>query len=316
MMNLRNIDLNLLTILDALLEEAHVSRAATRLNLSQPATSNALSRARALFRDELLVRGAGGLKRTVKAEQLRGPLRKALGSMEALIAADPPALADIRQTVRLVLSDFPAAFVAGNLLGALQEKAPGIDLAFHPWHAGDEIERLRRGEFDMAVTVQIPPGDDLRIHEFGMIGYKVIMRKGHPAAADFSLARWLQFPHLLVSGQGEPRGPIDAVLSRRGLSRRVGAVVPTFLLALRFLEESDLIAALPTQMLPQKMGDQFVIVEPPIPIDPFPLYLIRHGRSDDDIAVRFVADVIAAQINPASGLDGSAYMRLPMRPAV
>lgn len=315
-MNLRNVDLNLLTILDALLEEAHVSRAAKRLNLSQPATSNALARARALFKDELLVRGTGGLKLTAKAKQLRGPLRQSLGSMEALIAADPPALENIRQTVRLVLSDFPAAFVAGNLLCALKDKAPGIDLVFHPWHAGDEIVRLRRAEIDMAITVQSPPGDDLRIHEFGMIDYQVIMRQGHPAAADFSLAQWLQFPHLLVSGQGEPRGPIDAALARQGLSRRVGAVVPTFLLALRFLEESDLIAALPTQMLPQKIAGRFAIFDPPIPLDPFPLYLIRHRRSDDDLAVRFVADAIAAQIKPASGLEGSAYMRLPIRPAV
>lgn len=315
-MNFRNVDLNLLAIVDTLLDEAHVSRAAERLNLSQPATSNALARARALFGDPLLVRGAGGLKRTPKADQLRGPLREALDQMRAILVAEPPELSDICQTVRLVLSDFPAAFVAGPLLGILRKEAPGIDLVFHPWHAGDEIERLRRGEFDMAMTAHIPPGDDLRVHEFGPIDYQVIMRRNHPAVADFGLERWLDYPHLLVSGQGESRGPIDSVLARVGLSRRVGAVVPTFLLALQFLEESDLIAALPTQMLPPRLAKRFATFAPPIPLDPFPLYMIRHRRSDDDIAVRFVADAIAAQINPASGLDGSAYMRLPIRPAV
>lgn len=55
-MNLRSIDLNLLVILDALLDEAHVSRAADRLNLTQPAVSNALQRCRALFNDQLLER--------------------------------------------------------------------------------------------------------------------------------------------------------------------------------------------------------------------------------------------------------------------
>lgn len=304
-MNLRGIDLNLLTILEALLEEEHVSRAADRLNLSQPAASNALARARHLFNDPLLVRAPGGLRRTARAEQLLGPLREALGRMQALVSSAPPALADIRQSVRLVLSDFPAAFIAGPLLRKLQAEAPGIDLVFHPWHSGDVAERLRRGEFDMAISV-LPPEGDLLVHDFGLIDYRIVMRRDHPAARDFSLERWLEFPHLLVSGRGETRGPIDAALARRGIGRRVGAVVPTFLLALQFLEESDLIAALPTALIPPKVRARLAILEPPVPIEPFPLYLIRHRRSDDDIAVAFVADAIRDQIRPASGLEGSA----------
>ena len=73
-MNLRSIDLNLLVILDALLDEAHVSRAAAKLNLSQPATSSALDRCRHLFADPLLERGKGGMRLTPKAEALRDPL--------------------------------------------------------------------------------------------------------------------------------------------------------------------------------------------------------------------------------------------------
>lgn len=306
MMNLRGIDLNLLVILDALLEEAHVSRAAERLNLSQPATSNALTRARALFEDRLLVRAPGGLRLTPKAGQLRGPLREALVQLGAVVAAEPPALADIRQTVRLVMSDFPAATVFGPLLQRLQAEAPGLNLVLHPWHAGDEIERLRRGEFDLALTIRNPPDADLRIADLGPTGYRIVMRRGHPAAAAFDLERWLAFRHLLVSGSGETRGPIDEVLMRRGLTRRVGAVVPTFLLALQFIADSDLIAALPAATLPPLWQDRLITLDPPIGLPGFNLHLVRHGRSDEDVAVRFVADSILAQINPASGLDGSA----------
>jgi len=74
-MNLRSIDLNLLVVLDALLDEAHVGRAANRVGLSQPAASAALQRCRELFGDELLERGRGTMRRTVRAESLRGPLK-------------------------------------------------------------------------------------------------------------------------------------------------------------------------------------------------------------------------------------------------
>ena len=110
MVKLRNVDLNLLVILDALLDEAHVGRAADRLGLSQPAASNALARARALFDDPLLVRSTPkDLRRTPRADAMREPLRAALAELLVIVAADPPDAADLRGAVRLLASDVPAA---------------------------------------------------------------------------------------------------------------------------------------------------------------------------------------------------------------
>ncbi|GCC49278.1 hypothetical protein chiPu_0033605, partial [Chiloscyllium punctatum] len=75
-MNLRSIDLNLLVALDALLAERHVTKAADRVGLSQPAMSNALNRLRAMFEDELLVRTTSGMKPTPRATELAEPLRQ------------------------------------------------------------------------------------------------------------------------------------------------------------------------------------------------------------------------------------------------
>lgn len=305
-MNLRGIDLNLLVILDALLDEAHVSRAAKRLHLSQPATSNALTRARALFGDPLLVRAPGGLRRTPRAEQLRGPLREALDGLRALIETPTADLTTIRRTVRLVMADFPASVIGPPLLARIAAQAPGIGLVFHPWHAGDEIERLRKGEIDLTTTIETPDGEEFVFEHLGLFGYRVVMRRGHPAARGFSLERWLAFPHLLISGRSRTRGPVDRALAAHGLERRVGVVVPSFLLALQMLEESDLVAALPMDLLPDRIKQRFTLLEPPIDLGRFPMSLVRHRRSDDDAAVRFVADAIKAQIRPASGLEGSA----------
>lgn len=89
MNNLQPSDLNLLPILEALIEERHVSRAAIRLNRSQPAVSHALARLRDIFNDPLLARGEGGLQPTARALQafshlLAGDAKKETGSTKTL----------------------------------------------------------------------------------------------------------------------------------------------------------------------------------------------------------------------------------------
>jgi DNA-binding transcriptional LysR family regulator len=86
MNDLRRIDLNLLVILDALLSEQHVTRAAERLHLSQPAVSHALARLRDLLGDPLLVRAGAGLVPTSRALELMAPLTEALAQVQSLLA--------------------------------------------------------------------------------------------------------------------------------------------------------------------------------------------------------------------------------------
>ena len=83
--DLRRIDLNLLVILDALLEERHVSRAAERLAMTQPAVSHALNRLRDLLDDPLLVRTGNQMQLTRRAFELAGPLREILGGVRRLV---------------------------------------------------------------------------------------------------------------------------------------------------------------------------------------------------------------------------------------
>jgi hypothetical protein len=87
-MNLRSVDLNLLVDLDALLRELHVTRAADRIGLSQPAMSNALSRLRYIFKDDLLVRTASGIQATPKALELLEPTRQVIRQIERVLKSD------------------------------------------------------------------------------------------------------------------------------------------------------------------------------------------------------------------------------------
>lgn len=294
-MNLRGVDLNLLVVLDALLDEAHVSRAAERLGLSQPAASSALDRCRHLFGDRLLERGKGGMQLSPKAEALRPRLKAVLAETALLI--DPPAvdLRAIRQTVRILMADHPATSVIGPLHAQLARSAPGIDLVVQPWHgASAALDGLAKGTTDLAASV-FPRADasfrrELLLEEH----YVVLMRRGHPAQEEFDLERWLAFPHVLVSGRGETRGALDDALATIGRERRVGLVVPSFLMVPPLIDGSDLIAMLPSRCLPEAAMDRFVALEPLIAVEGFPLHLAWHARRDADGAVQHVVGIIRA----------------------
>ncbi|MEJ5020336.1 LysR substrate-binding domain-containing protein [Ochrobactrum vermis] len=289
-MNLRGLDLNLLVILDALLDEAHVSRAADRLNLTQPAVSNALQRCRALFSDQLLERGHGMMRRTPKAETLRAPLKTILVGVVDLVEPPEVPLASLRQTIRICMADYPAIFVIKPLLKEIADTAPGIDIIIQPWHGPVAArEALVTGESDLALSVFPDADDELQRRLLLKENYMIAMRRDHRAATAFSLESWLDHPHILVSGRGDNSSPVDVALAERGLSRRVGVVVPNFGMVPELLACTDMIAMLPSRCLPAEMS-ALVAFTPPISIAGFPLHIAWHRRRQEDRGLQYVID--------------------------
>lgn len=295
-MNLRSLDLNLLVILDALLDEAHVTRAASRLALSQPATSSALERCRHLFGDRLLERGAGGRMRlTPKAQALREPLRRALAAVTDVVGPAQADLATLRQTVRIVMADLPAALVAAPLYARLQATAPGIRPVLLPWRSeADALRMLENDTADIAVSVAGEPVAG--VHGMLLLDetYVVAMRAGHPAAADFDLERWLVYPHVVVSSRGQSEGALDRALAAQGRQRTVGIVVPAFALVAPLLHESDLIAMVPSRALHGTAG--LAVFAPPLPVPGFSLAMSWHARRDRDPGVRHVTALLEEHV--------------------
>ncbi|NIF47381.1 LysR family transcriptional regulator [Enterobacter sp. Ap-1006] len=290
-MNLRTLDLNLLVVLDALLDEAHVTRAADRLCLSQSATSAALARCRDLFHDELLERGRGTMRLTPLAQSLRAPLKSVLGGITELIDLPVIPLHQIKQQLRITMADFPALFVLVPLMQKLQQSAPGIGPIVQGWAGAERAETaLLNGTTDIAISVFPQPAADIHSELLMDEHYVVAMREGHPAASGFSLERWLAWPHIITSGKGESVTPVDAELSRLGLRRRVGLVLPNFQMVPQLLAASDMLALLPSRVIPFTEG--LVAFPAPVALPGFSLHLAWHKRRSQDVALQHVAAIL------------------------
>jgi DNA-binding transcriptional LysR family regulator len=300
-MNMRGIDLNLLTVLHAVLEEGHVSRAATGLGMSQPATSSALERCRHLFGDPLLVRAGNRMQLTAKAEALRRPLAEVIGGIGTLLAIEPPALHDLQQAVHIVMADALGLHLGRRLREAVSLAAPGISLVLHPWGGGSAaVDQLARGTVDLAISVLPPlPPSAFHAETVSHERYVVAMRRDHPAARGFDLDRWLAWPHIVVSARGATRTPVDDAIAAAGRTRRVGMVVPSFVMVADLLRGSDLIGLLPERALPSPADEKIATFEPPLPVEGFGIHLAWHRRREHDRAVRYVADEVRRLLKPA-----------------
>jgi len=245
-MNLRSLDLNLLVVFDAVMQERGVTKAAARLNMAQPALSHALTRLRRALGDELFIRMPDGMAPTPKAESLAEGVRSALGDLRAVLdRAEPFPPAGAERGFVIAVNNRAALVLAAPIAAEAAAEAPGVQLDFRPSGTLDIADRLDRGELDLAIGGTAAPADrfnDLRLFHDRFVA---VMREGHGAAAPAALtiARFASLPQLVISSSGEGVGFVDEILAKQGLSRRIALRAP-LLAAPSLLLQSDMIAVM------------------------------------------------------------------------
>ena len=297
-LNLRSIDLNLLVALDALLSELHVTRAADRIGLSQPAMSNALARLRHLFGDDLLVRTAGGMSPTPYGLSLVEPLRQALRQIERVFETDAdfdPARATNRFVVRM--SDLLGYLLLPRLLDAMQREAPGISLDILHLAPGRTVDAIDRDEVHVAVSMGLDHSASTRSETLLGDRMMCVMRAGHPLdGGPLALDDFMRCGHLKVSMSPTDRRFVDDVLGEVRLERRVVLNVPHWLVVPHVLATTDLIAVMPGLLAGSIAGPALVAHEVPFASGPFGWSLYWHRRYDGSRSV----DWLRGQIRRAA----------------
>lgn len=282
-MNIATLNLNLLPVLDALLAERSVSRAAVRVGLSQPAASNALAQLRTHFKDPLLVRKAGGMAPTERALSIAGPLRAALLALEQ--GLEPPAAFDAAAAKRgftIMTTDFVAFVMLPRLLARLQHEAPGVHLQIRAWQEHVVPSELARGEADLMLGFN-PRGLPVGHHAAPLFHdrFMFIARKRHPKVRGrITLATYIKLDHVLVSHEPNARGVIDDVLAQRSLTRNVALRVSHFLLVPPILAVTDYVAAL-SQLVVRPVADslQLQILKMPFVAPGATVEMVWHERT-------------------------------------
>lgn len=305
-MNLRDVDLNLLVVLDVLLEERQVVSAARRLGIAQPSASAALERARKLFDDPLLVRVGRGMELTSRGLALRGPIRDIIERTQTLLDRAPAELATVERVVRLVCSDIPAVTLLKAMWRRLERTAPGIRLVLLQWRDSDQVlDALARDQADLAISLLPQTGIGFRRTVLSQQDYCVAMRRDHPASARFDLDQWLSFPQVIVSSRAAMRTPLDDRLALLGRARHVAMSVPSLMMVPMLLADSDLMAMLPRYC--KHMYPDLHYCDPPLPVEGFPLHLATAVRNDRDIAVHYVAKLIRAHFSEQEEPDSTHW---------
>ncbi|PCR96909.1 LysR family transcriptional regulator [Pseudomonas fluorescens] len=289
MNDLRRIDLNLLVILDALLSEQHVTRAAERLHLSQPAVSHALARLRDLLGDPLLVRAGSGLVPTARALELVAPLAEALAQVQSLLAPNTFDPASARRTFRLAMSDYGAAIILPGLIRTLRTEAPGIDLQIS--HASREgmVEGLLNGDIDLAAGVLPELPGELRSTPLFEERYVCLLdRQSLPAGGVLDLPTYLSRPHVLLEMRGSGTPEIERTLTALRERRRVAISLPHWSVAPQFISGTDLILTVASRALNDIDEEALIIVPPPFEIAPFTFVSAWHKRRGGDQALNWL----------------------------
>ena len=293
-MDIRNVDLNLLVALDALLAERSVSRAAVRLHLSQPATSALLARLRQLFGDPLLLRSARGMLPTPRALELLGPVKQVLDEIDAIIqprtAFDPDSA---EHTFTLSASDYVEYALLPALVDFLERQAPGVRLAVRPLDLQTVAKQMESGEVDLCITgLQNAPAG---LHQQPLYAERMVsvVRRKHPGVgARLTLEKFCSLEHILVSVRGSGfSARIDEALAKLGRKRRARLAVPHFLLVPEIVARSDMISALP-ERLARGYANKLRIFEPPLDIEGFTVGQIWHERNQREPAQVWLREVV------------------------
>lgn len=294
--NLSRVDLNLLVLFEAVMQERHVGRAAARLHLSPSAISHGLARLRRLLHDPLFLKHPKGVVPTERADALSVPVAEILARVRNIVA-NASGFDPAQSTRRFTIGAPDAVFgvVLPPLLTKLAARGPMMDLSLRTTLPQTALAELDARRADLVLQpIADPPARFVAMPLYDE-DFAIAMRKGHPLAARLTLAGYCAASHVLVSMTGDQRGNVDVELERLGRSRRVAATVPNFLLALALVAETDLIAAVPRRAAAyaRKFGVELATPPSPLaPLTPSLISLIATRAAMADAGVAWLARLI------------------------
>ena len=289
--NLRAVDLNLLTLFDALISEGQLRRAAEKLGMTQPAASSALARLRLTYGDDLFVRSRQGMIPTPRAKSLAGPIREALQMIKGTLDEDQdfsPHTA--KRTFKLSISgytaigDYAELVLLPGLLRRMDRYSDtlSIETAGDLMSAGQHTVSHSLVDFSLGYTIPDNPKlDSCLLSEDEIV---VIARRGHPRLKQqINRKTYLAEKHIVMGTGKQQQTMLELIYREQKIHRRVAAVVRQYLAIPALVAQTDHIASIPRRMAQSMLNANALQIYPlPFAVEPVRTYLVWHKALGQD----------------------------------
>ncbi|AXE98309.1 LysR family transcriptional regulator [Paraburkholderia hospita] len=300
MTSIDHVDLNLLRVFQAIVDERSLTKAGERLALSQPAISYSLARLRTLFDDPLFIRTRSGMQPTPIALELASIVGRALDTVrEALRYAESFDPATSTRTFRLSLSDAGEMAYLPAICEALHERAPRVKLSVEPLPVEEIEDALRSSRLDFAIG-NLPMLMARTRHQLLFEETYVCMtrkRRGLPAGSALSLEHFLQASHVQVRSVEHSHHALDDALRAQGVGRNIVLQLPHFVALPGVLAVTDLFATLPQRLAGILNGnDAFRIYTLPVSIPQATVTMHWHEHFHEDEGIAWMRDLMAEMV--------------------
>tara|TARA_B100001564_G_scaffold86484_1_gene70225 strand:+ start:107 stop:1015 length:909 start_codon:yes stop_codon:yes gene_type:complete len=291
-MNLKETDLNLFIAFDVIYTEKNLTKAGQVLGITQPAVSNALSRLRELFGDDLFIRTSKGMIPTPVANQIIKDVRSALSLIQNTISETEkfdPSVAEM--IFKISIGDSSEYRLLPLLIKELAEVAPRIKVETYLTPRKDAPRELASGTIDFSIDPPVHSDPHLRHEKIYEEDYVMIVRKDHPILdlKEITIEDYLRLSHIHISNRKTGLGHVDMALYRLGLSRDISLRAQHFLVAPYIVEQSDLAI---TTTKGFAVDRDLAWRELPFEIEPLVLHLYWHEAKDSDPSSKWMKDLM------------------------
>jgi DNA-binding transcriptional LysR family regulator len=294
--HLRNLDLNLIHPLHALLEECHVTRAAKRSFLSQPAMSRSLERLREMFGDPLLVRSGRGYERTARGERVLRDLESLMPRLEGMVRGEKFDPARSEEIFRVAMSDHASMIVLPALLASVRTAATHVKLEVSATKA-ETYDDVAAGRIDTFLCAEEAPPSLESDTLFSLDFVCLVGAARRVSARRLTLKQYLEFEHVLIEIKDGQQPLVDRALSQLGAKRRVAITLPFFVPAIFAIAQTDLILTVPRKLAKMTASMAGVrVVEAPREIKSFPYFMAWHPRLTNEPAHRWFHEQLRSAV--------------------
>jgi len=290
-MRLNKVDLNLFVAFDVIYTERNLTRAAAVLCITQPAVSNALSRLRKTFNDQLFVRTPQAMVPTPVAENIITQVREALKILNTSVQEGDifePEMAE--KNFHLSMSDLAESILLPSLLEHLQQNAPHITISSYPVSRLEVAKELASGTLDFYINAPLLNDNNLCHQVLVASPYVCVVRHDHPFVSDtLTIEEYLRLQHIHISSRRKGDGHVDIALNRMGLQRQVQLRVTNYLASPDIIKRTDLALTIPLRFA-QKFDLKIIAL--PFEVEKLEWHLYWHKSVDRDQANHWLRESI------------------------